>query len=252
MLSPSRSNNTSRRIFIALLIAPILVIAAPPTQNDVDVYSSLCKIGSQSTVAIVGEGEIGAIGRRILGGEAKLSASKLQDEFPGVIDEKNRLLALQSYQDCMYRYIERFHPTEVNLASTQGFIIGPNTSSERRREIVYLANEIENFKSKMSNVIASLPTDFYDKRDSKDKKPRNDPRLIGLDNYSHYKAFQSASGGLDFTNLTNNDLVLLCNTYIGEIDNYRNFKSQYDPLNLIGYGASDEARRICSAVERGR
>ena len=71
---------------IAAASAPAVALAAPPTSQDVDVYSSLCKIGSQTTVVV--SGELGAISRRILAGEGKLSASKLQDEFPGIRDEK--------------------------------------------------------------------------------------------------------------------------------------------------------------------
>lgn len=84
--------------YLALLwvLFPRCGFATPPNEQDVDTYSSLCKIGSQSTL------ESGAglklnlrefIARRILAGEGKLSASKLQDEFPGIRDEKNRLLA---------------------------------------------------------------------------------------------------------------------------------------------------------------
>ena len=249
----SYAQNISMQIIAVLLVvAPKLALAVPPTQKDVDIYSSLCKIGSQATVAMAGEGEIGSIGRRILGGEAKLSASKLQDEFPGIANENNRLIALQSYQDCMYRYIERFHSPESNSVLTKEIIIGPTVSSERRREIIYLANELENFKQKMSKIIQSLPPDFYDKRDSTDKKPKEDPRLIGLDDYSRYKAFHSGSGGLDFTNLKNNDVVLLCTTYMNEIASYRSFKEHYRPLNLIEYRTPDEVDRICSSVRAGR
>ena len=131
-----------RTCVIAAGSASALVLAAPPTSQDVDVYSSLCKIGSQTTVAV--SGELGAISRRILAGEGRLSASKLQDEFPGIRDEKNRLLALQSFQDCMYRYVEKFHTASGGTESTVQIVMSPGVAAERRREIVYLANELGN------------------------------------------------------------------------------------------------------------
>jgi hypothetical protein len=224
--------------------------AAAPTSQDVDVYSSLCKIGSQTTVVV--SGELGVIARRILAGEGKLSASKLQDEFPGIRDERNRLLALQSFQDCMYRYVEKFHIAQSGTKSTSVAAVNPQVSTERRREIVYLANELESFKQKMEKAIASVPGTFYDKRDSTDKRPREDSRLVGLADFSRYKAFQSASGGLDFSNATNNDIVILCNTYASEIAEYGAFGRQYQPLGLPPYGSSGEVRRICVSAARGR
>lgn len=230
------------------------VAAAPPNAQDVDVYSSLCKIGSQSTVVV--SGELGAISRRILAGEAKLSASKLQDEFPGIRDEKNRLLALQSFQDCMYRYVGKFHFSvgsgAPSVPETATAVLNPGVSSERRREIVYLANELDTFKAKMSAAIESIPATMYDKRDSLEKKPKDDLRLVGLADFSRYKAFASASGGLDFSNATNNDLAILCNTYSDEIGQYRSFIKQYAALRLPGYASTNEVRRICKSAARGR
>ena len=104
----------------------------------------------------------------------------------------------------------------------------------------------------MGSVITGIPASIYDKRDSRDKKPREDSRLIGLADFSRYKAFQSASGGLDFSNATNSDIVILCNTYGSEIAEYKAFGRQYQPLNLPPYGSSDEVRRICTAAARGR
>lgn len=232
--------------------------AATPTAQDVDVYSSLCKIGSETTFGVAGElgAILGAIARRILAGEAKLSASKLQDEFPGIRDEKNRLLALQSFQDCMYRYVERFHAAAGSAqparSSGASVIVGPNVSAERRREIVFLANELESFKQKMSKGLAAVPATFYDKRDSTEKRPREDQRLIGLADFSRYKAFQAASGGLDFSNATNNDIVILCDTYGDEVAAYHAFNRQYHPLGLPAYSSTNEVRRICGAAARGR
>jgi hypothetical protein len=165
-----------------------LARAAAPTSQDVDVYSSLCKIGSQTTVVV----------------------------------------------------------------STAVVAVNPGVSTERRREIVYLANELESFKQKMEKAIASVPGTFYDKRDSTDKKPREDSRLVGLADFSRYKAFQSASGGLDFSNATHNDIVILCNTYASEIAEYKAFGRQYQPLGLPPYGSSDEVRRICVSAAKGR
>ena len=228
-------------------------IGAPPTPRDVDVYASLCKIGSQTSVAI--SGELGVISRRLMAGDAKLSASKLQDEFPGTRDEKIRLAAILSVQDCMYRYVERFH-LAANSSSTgsgpSASIIDPGVPVERRREIVFLANELESFKLKMSKAISMIPTTFYDKRDSTERKPKDDPRLIGLADFSRYKAFQSASGGLDFSNATNNDLALLCSTYTDEINAYKAILRQYPPLGLPAYAPTGEAARICTSAIRGR
>ena len=239
-----------RAAAIAIVIASKSALSAPPSSHDVDVYSSLCKIGSQTTVVV--SGELGAISRRILAGEGKLSASKLQDEFPGIRDEKKRLLALQSFQDCMYRYVDKFHMTSSGTNSSVNVAMSPGVPTERRREIVYLANELEAFKTRMASVVSSLPASFYDRRDSKDKKPREDSRLIGLSDFSRYKAFQSASGGLDFSNATNGDIVILCTTYSSEMAEYNAFSKQYKPLSLPPYGSSAEVKRICTSAARGR
>lgn len=235
------------------LASPGGAAAAPPSQQDVDIYASLCRIGAQTTVAAGAELGLGAIARRILSGEAKLSASKLQDEFPGIKDEKNRLHALQAFQDCMYRYVERFHTNgATSSAGRATAVVAPDISTERRREIVYLANELDAFKRKMEKSLAALPATFYDKRDSTEKRPRDDARLVGLADFSRYKAFQAAGGGLDFSNATNNDLAILCNTYGDEINAYKAFARQYLPLGLPPYAATDEVRRICAAAARGR
>jgi hypothetical protein len=277
---------------IALIAAlPQPSHAAPPTEKDVDTYSQLCKIGSQSTLGVSLTADLAVIARRILAGEAKLSGSKIQDEFPGIRDEKNRLLALQSFQDCMYRYVERFHPAVAAVApppvqvptpvvppkpsapappssggprppsppqqapvqvKTDASPVGPTVAPERRREIVFLANELDTFKQKMGRAIAAVPQTFYDKRDSTEKMPRGDHRLVGLADFTRYKAFQSATGGLDFSNATNNDIALLCSTYTSEILDYYHFSRQYQTLALPRYDATGEARRICHAAGRGR
>lgn len=236
--------------FAAAIVFPLTTYAVPPTVPDVDVYSALCKIGSQTTVVVAGE--IGAISRRILAGEAKLSASKLQDEFPGIRDEKNRLLALQSFQDCIYRYIDRFHPAVDSPQVRPNVNVSPNIPAERRREIVYLANELDSFKGKMARAIAAVPTSIYDKRDSTERKPKDDPRLMGLSDYSRYRAFEASSGGLDFSGATNNDLTILCNTYGDEIEAYKAFIRQYKQFALPPYAPTGEVRRICRAAEIGR
>jgi len=234
----------------SLMCAPLPAISSPPSVSDVDIYSSLCKIGSQTTVAV--SAELGLIGRRILAGEGALSASSLKDEFPGIRDENNRLLALQSYQDCMYRYVRIWNAPSSSPSTVESSVVGPTVSPERRREIVYLANELETFKRKMEQTISALPQTMYDKRDSTDKRPKDDARLVGLGDYSRYKAFQSASGGLDFTSASNSDLTLLCTTFEAEVRAYGAFRSQYRPLGLPDYDPTKEFRRICTAAKRGR
>jgi hypothetical protein len=90
----------SHLLFIVLYSA--MVMAEPPTQEDVNVYAALCKTGSLSKYDV--SAEAGLISRRVLSGAAKLSAASLKDEFPGIKEEKNRLILIQGLQDCVYRY----------------------------------------------------------------------------------------------------------------------------------------------------
>lgn len=229
--------------------------AAAPSAQDVDVYTSLCRIGSQVTGTLTAE--IGAVSRRILAGQAKLAASGLQDSFPGINNEQNRLLALQSFQDCMYRYVDRFHPAagapkpEGGSASTP-VLLDPAIPPERRREIVYLASELASFKGKMAAVTRSLPETYYDTRDSRQKRPRDDARLFGLVDYQRYRPFEASGGGLSFAEATNNDLALLCSAYGDEVQQYQSFAMDYYPLKLPQYNMTGETRRVCDAARRGR
>jgi hypothetical protein len=250
------------RFFVSCIplstLAPLApAFAAPPAVQDVEVYLSLCRVGSQTTFTGVAGLDLDLnrlLTKRLLGGEAKLSGSKLTDEFPKISDEKNLMSAIRSFQDCVYRYVERFHAAAAPGASSSpnSAIVGPNVSPERRREIVYLANELDSFKQKMIRTTTSLPATFYDKRSSTERRPKDDPRLIGLADYSRYRAFESATGGLDFSNATNSDLVLLCSTYFEELNDYNAFARQYQPLQLPAYAAVAEVRRMCAAASRGR
>lgn len=231
--------------------------SAPPSQEQVDVYSSLCKIGSISKLSTEAElaAKLGFIGRRLMSGEGKFTKEEIEKEFPDIKNEKNRLLALQSYQDCMFRYVEAFHINNKENKNDKGSTLtfSPNVSMERKREIIFLANELENFKNTMGITIASLPEKTYDKRSSKDKYPKTDVRILDIDNYSRYKAFQTLEGIPNFSNLSNNDIALMCDTYKNEIKSYNKFWRDYRGiLDLQTYTISKEASRICKSAKRGR
>lgn len=235
--------------FVPLLFVVFLstmVRAAPPTQDDVNIYSGLCRTGSLGKYEL--SGEMGIIGRRLIGGQAKLSAEAIKDEFPGINDEKNRLFAIQAFQDCIYRYVERFHPRIESNQPSQS-VVTPSLPSERRREIVFLANQLEDFKNQMERMKASLPETYYDKNTSIEKKPKDDPHIFNLENYSRYKAFQTPDGILDFSNVSNSDIAILCDTYQSEVRSYYSFWSNYSrPFVLSQYRIPGEVSRICSAA----
>ncbi len=231
--------------------------AAPPTSENVDTYSGLCKIGEAVRYELEGKAfaPLALIARRILGGEVKLSTEAINSQFPKIKDEKNRLIALQSYQECMYRYIERFHtPNQSKVENTSSSSpVAPTIPAERRREIVYLANQLDDFKEKMKKVIVVLPEKYYDTRTSTEKKPRDDLRITNIDNYERYKTFQAATGILDFSGMTNNDISILCDTYKIEADGYYYFQREYGrAFNLQSYKIPKEVTRICKASKRGR
>lgn len=196
---------------------------------------------------------MGLIGRRILAGEGEVSASHLQDEFPGIKLEENRLLALAAFQECMYRYVKRFHPSEGETAQETKSLVAPTVLPDRRREIVFLANQLEDFKVKMASIKEDLPEAYYDKKTATEIRPTGDMRLIDLENYKRYKAFQSSSGLLDFTNISNNDLALLCDTFDLEAQEYRSFYNSFrSDLRISPYKIPREVQRICKAAKRGR
>lgn len=251
------------RVFAVVTATSILYLtglpdaqATAPTAQDVDVYTSLCRIGSEATGTLTAE--IGAVSRRILAGQLKLAASDLQDSFPGIKNEQNRLLALQSFQDCMYRYVDRFHlaasaaKSDGATTAASSVVLDPAVPPERRREIVYLASELESFKGKMAAVARSLPETYYDKRDSSQKRPRDDARMFGLADYRRYKPFEASGGGLNFAEATNNDLALLCSAYGDEVQQYQSFAMAYYPLSLPQYNVTGETLRLCEAARRGR
>jgi hypothetical protein len=242
-----------------LVLAATNATATPPSQDDVNIYSSLCKIGTSNTYALGGEvsGVLGLIARRLLSGEAKLEAGAISNQMPDIKDEKNRLLALQSYQDCMYRYVDRFHasvqPKDSQQTLSHPSAVAPTVSLERRREIIFLANELEDFKNRMKKVTASLPETYYDKTTSTQKRPRDDTRILTLDNYSRYKAFQSPTGIPDFSNVSNSDIAILCDTFHSEVKSYYDFSRDYGrAFGLQPYGLAKEVSRICTAARRGR
>lgn len=240
---------------VACLLLFNTVTAAPPSQDEVNVYSSLCKIGKLKDYEL--NLEMGLIGRRLIAGGGKFSNKDLQQEFPGIKDEKNRLLALEAYQDCMYQYVTRFHPAVSSEASASKVpsdtVFSPTVPIERKREIIFLANELENFKNQMENMKSALPDNYYDKRDSKEKYPKKDQRIIDLDNYKRYKAFQTPSGVPNFSNMSNNDIVLFCDAYSNEVNSYYYFQREFGKvLGLQPYKQSPEVKRICKASKRGR
>ena len=225
--------------------------AAPPTREDIDVYTSLCRIGSAWNFDA--GGELGLIGKRILAGQGEVAVSELRDEFPGISLEENRLVALTAFQECMYRYVERFHPGQSAEFQQRQSVVGPESLPDRRREIVFVANQLEDFKKKMARVKASLPESHYLKRTATTVTPLEDMRLIGLENYGRYKAFQSPGGLLDFTRISNNDLALICDTFEREVSDYSAFVRDLGrEFRLSPYVMSSELRRICKAAERGR
>lgn len=232
--------------------------AAPPTQDDINVYASACKVGDAIRQEIAGGAgiELSLFARRVIGGEGKLSTEAIKDQFPGIKDEKNRLLVFQGYQDCLYRYVERFHSgaqTNEGKTAPSTSVIAPGMPPERRREILFLANQLEDFKGKMGKIVAGLPENYYDKKRATETKPKQDPHIQNLDNYNSYKAFQSPSGILDLSNVTNNDVALLCNTFSSELHSYSEFRLQYGKaFSLPRFVMSDEAFRICQAAARGR
>lgn len=54
----------------------------------------------------------------------------------------------------MYRYVDKFHLGVVPAAASSRAspIVGPGIPNERRREMVYLANELDSFKQKMAKA----------------------------------------------------------------------------------------------------
>lgn len=251
--------NYIRLLIVVFCCSASLAYSDPPTSENVDTYAGLCKIGNSDRYEL--EAKVSAplalIARRILAGEAKLSAGAITDNFPNIKDENNRLIALQSYQDCMYRYVERFHITSEKNEDGKRAIstspISPSVPTERRREIVFLANQLEDFKEKMKKVIETIPNEYYDTRMSIKKKPREDQRIVGIDNYKRYRAFQTATGTLDFSGMTNNDISLLCDTFQAEAKGYFSFQREYSRVfNIQQYRISKEVSRICAAANRGR
>lgn len=233
--------------------------AVPPTQDDINVYASACKVGDSFRREIAGDAgiELSLFARRVIGGKGKLSEEEIKDQFPGIKDEKNRMLVIQGYQDCLYRYVESFHlGTQSNdgkKTTPSASAIAPTVPPERRREILFLANQLEDFKAKMGKIMAGLPENYYDQKRATEKSPKHDPRIQNLDNYDSYKAFHSPSGILDLSNVTNNDVALLCNTFSSEINAYADFRLEYGKaFSLPRFMMSDEAFRICQAARRTR
>lgn len=237
---------------IFVLVLPKSLFAIPPSSKDVDVYSSLCRTGFLNKFTI--DGEVGLISRRLTKGEAKLSSEAILDEFPGIKNERNKLEAIQSFQDCVYRYVQHFHPTKnAKTAESTQSVISPSVPLERRREIIYLANQIEEFKNKMEVMKSQIPERYYDKRNSKEVKPLRDSRILNLENYSNYKAFQSADGIPDFSQLSNNDIVILCDTFNSEVTDYIKFYRDYRKVFKIEkYKISNEISRLCNSAQQGR
>lgn len=247
----SRRPSTLVASITTLLLWTLGAPAAPPTEYDVNTYSSLCKIGSAWNFEA--GGELGLIGRRILSGAGEVSVSELRDEFPGIKLEENRLLALAAYQECMYRYVKRFHAGEGEAVQETASPVAPTVLPDRRREVVFLANQLEDFKVKMASMKDDLPEAYYDKKTAREVTPTEDMRLIDLENYNRYKAFQSPSGLLDFTNISNNDLALLCDTFDLEVKEYASFyRSFRRDLRISPYNIPKEVQRICIAAKRGR
>jgi hypothetical protein len=228
-----------------------MVMAEPPTQEDVNVYAALCKTGSLSKYDV--SAEAGLISRRVLSGAAKLSAASLKDEFPGIKEEKNRLILIQGLQDCVYRYVERFHPQIAPKATPASPPpqLAPSIPPERRREIVFLANQIEDFKKIMEKTKEEVPERYYDARDTTEKFPKKDTNLLDLENYNRCKAFQTPSGIPDFSNVTKNDVAIICNTFSTEVKSYYKFRNSWSRvIALPGYQISNEVQRICNAARR--
>lgn len=69
---------------------------------------------------------------------------------------------------------------------------------------MYLANQLDDFKQKMKAMESSLPDKYYDTRSATEKNIKGDTRILNIENYRRYKAFQSTSGILDFSGMTNN------------------------------------------------
>lgn len=242
-------------MFVVMIIANWSAVAAPPSQEESDIYSSLCNTGSVTEYALSGTAKapiMDLIIRRTLKGEIRLSASELKDKFPKISDEDNLLHAMELYQDCVHRYVEHFHSGSPDtLPSTS--VIAPSVPLERRREIVYFANQLDDFKLKMRNMMTDIPETYYDKKSSRETKLRNDGRIFNIDNYNRYKAFLSPSGILDFSNLTNNDIALICDILKNETKDYHSFYSNYrSAFGLQPYSIPREALRICLAANKGR
>lgn len=241
-------------IFLSLLFVcawSTTGMAEPPTQEDVNIYAALCKTGSLSKYDV--SAEAGLISRRLLSGAAKLSEASLKDEFPGIKEEKNRIILIQGFQDCVYRYVERFHPQSEPKANAAGppSQLAASIPPERRREIVFLANQIEDFKKIMEKTKDGVPERYYDANDSTEKFPKKDTNILDLENYNRYKAFQTPSGIPDFSNVTKSDVAIICNTFSTEVQSYYNFRNGwYRVITLPEYQLSDEVQRICNAARR--
>lgn len=235
-------------LLLGLLITPVM--ADPPTQEDVNTYTALCKTGSLSKYDVNAEASL--ISRRLLSGSAKLSGEALKDEFPGIKDEKNRMSLIQGLQDCMYRYVERFHPRiEPKEKPTTPLQLAPSVAPEQRREILFLVNQLEDFKGKMEKTKERIPERYYDPNDSTEKFPRKDPRLLELETYNRYKAFQSPSGIPDFSNVVKRDIAIICDTFFTEVRDYNSFRNDWRNIfDLNQYSTQEEVNRICNAAKR--
>ena len=233
--------------------------AKPPSEEDISIYARACSIGAANTYSDETEFRValGVLKRKALGEgkvSSKSSIADLKREFPGLKEEKSRLQALVLYQDCLFRYIEKFH-SGTDTEPTAAF--SPEVPDERRRELLFLVDRLSDWKQTMKSAVSILPTKYYDKRSGTNINLRADRRVAEIDTYQPYEMFREASGEFDFSNLTNNDLAILCQIWQREISNYfyfhRQYKAKFPTLpDSWSWRHMREEKRICDSATAAR
>lgn len=233
--------------------------AKPPSEEDISIYARACSIGAANTYSDETEFRValGVLKRKALGEGEVLSKSSIEDlkqEFPGLKGEKSRLQALTLYQDCLFRYIEKFHSgTDTEPTAT----FSPEIPDERRRELLFLVDRLDEWKQTMKLAVSILPKKYYDKKSGTSINLRADRRVAEIDTYQPYEMFREASGEFDFSNLTNNDLAILCQIWQREITNYYKFHQQYKTKfptlpDYWWWPYLEEEKRICNSATAAR
>jgi len=232
------------------------IYGKPPSEADINIYARACSIGAANSYS--GEAEFGiALGtlKRMILGKGKISSKfSLEDfkqEFPGLKEEKSRLQALALFQDCLFRYIEKFH-SGADTEPTAVF--SPVIPDERRRELLFLVDRLDDWKQTMKFAISILPPMYYDKDLGTNINLHTDRRIAEIATYEPYEMFREASGEFDFSSLRNNDIAILCQIWQREITSYINFYQQYKSKfptlpDYWWWPSMHEEKRICDSAK---